>query len=469
MSKVALLVLLLMTSVAGAVDMDSKSFKSAVELYRFWYPTVSMEGIMNGMRTAGIKDGTHMFSLQADANSLGFTANQDTPYGAAVVDLTKGPYVVDLPAGPFMGLVNDHSQRWISDMGLPGPDAGKGGKHLIVPADYKGSIPSGYFVGRAETTKVLIVARIVPQNGESQNSAQEKLKQIKIYPLSSAKNPQVLSVVSINGKKGDMSLLKWESNIQFWQKLSKILNEEAINSKYQAMHDGLKEFGIQKGKDFKPNGETKELLEQAAREGKRQMLDVAFNATDKPERFKWNDRKWEWLILTGDARWAADHDMDVVARDRYFYQAIIMSPAMMKRDPTAGSLYWGAFQDAAGGVLDGGKTYKLTVPLPVPARLFWSVSLYDTDTRSLIANGTKKSALRSLMELSELKNEKSVDLYFGPKAPVGKNSAWIKTTLGKSWFAYFRIYGPDKGAFDNSWRPGDIVEIKASTLASSEE
>ncbi|MDW3502971.1 hypothetical protein NQ272_27845, partial [Escherichia coli] len=80
--------------------------------------------------------------------------------------------------------------------------------------------------------------------------------------------------------------------------------------------------------DFKPSAETKELLVQAGKEAKRQMLDLAFNANERPERIKWSDRKWEWLILTGDANWAANHDMDAGARDRYFSQAIIMSPAM---------------------------------------------------------------------------------------------------------------------------------------------
>lgn len=469
MFKSALLVLLMMSSAAWAVDTNSESFKSAVDLYKYWYSTVSMEGMMNGMRAAGIKEGTHMFSAQADSGILAFTANQDTPYAAAVVDLSKGPYIIDMPAGPFMGLVNDHSQSWIADMGLPGPDAGQGGKYLIVPPAYKGQLPQGYHVGQAYSNKILIVARIIPTKTETQNVAQEKIKQIKIYPLASVKNPKALAVVNLTAKKGDMSLLKWEDNIQYWQQLAKVLNEEVINPKHHAMIDALKEFGLQKGQDFKPSAETKELLVQAGKEAKRQMLDLAFNANERPERIKWSDRKWEWLILTGDANWAANHDMDAGARDRYFSQAIIMSPAMMKRDPTAGSLYWGAFHDAAGNNLDGGKTYKLTVPLPVPARLFWSVSVYDKATRSLIVNGTKKSALRSLVELAEQRNEKSVDLYFGPKAPMGKENNWVKTNLGKSWFTYFRIYGPDKAAFDNTWKPGDIVELKANTLASSQE
>lgn len=456
-------ILLLASLTVNAADAP-KDMNAAVEAYRFWYPTISMEGIMNGMREQGIKDGINMFSAQADSKMLGFTANQDTPYGAGVIDLTKGPYVVEMPAGPFMALVDDHHQRWIIDMGLPGPDAGKGGKYLIVPTSYKGEIPNGYHVGKSDTNKVFIVARIIPSQGETVDAAQGRLQEIRIYPLSSKSAPKPLTIVSINGKKGDLTSLKWEDNILFWEKLSKVINEEPINPKYQTMYDQLKAFGIEKGKSFRPDSSTKTLLEQAAKEGKKQILTAAY-ASDRPDRIKWGDRKWEWLILSSDPVWAKDHDMDPVARDRYFSQAIVMSPAMMKRDQTAGSLYWGAFTDADRQPLDGGKTYKLTVPQPVPARLFWSVTLYDADTRSLIANGSKKSALRSLEELKGFKDAKSVDLYFGPKAPMGKEATWIKTIPGKKWFTYFRIYGPDKAAFEDTWKPGDIVEVKSETMA----
>jgi hypothetical protein len=464
MTKFMLFILCALSSAAFAVDTNSQQFKDAVGLYRFWYPTVSMEGIFNGMREVGIRDNKSMFGAQADSNMLGFTANQDTPYGAAIVDISKEPYVIEIPAGPFMGLVNDHHQRWIADMGIPGPDAGKGGKYLIVPPGYKKNIPTGYNIGQSDTDKIFVVARIIPMN-QDLKTAQARLGEIKIYPLSAANKPTTFRLFDISGKKGDMTLLKWESGIQFWEKLAKVINEEPMNPKFDTWYKQLREVGIQKGKSFKPDAATKTLLEQASREGKRQMQDAAFAANDHAERLKWSDRQWEWLVLTADPIWAFNHDMNEYARDRYFYQAIVMSPAMLKRDPSAGSLYWGAFHDSASHMFDGAKTYKLTVPLPVPARLFWSVTVYDNDTRSLIANGTKKSALRSLEELSQLQGLKTVDLFFGPRPPMGKENFWIKTTIGKGWFAYFRIYGPEQAAYDNTWKPGDFVEIKADMMA----
>src|SRR6516162_6877666 len=124
---------------------DDADYQRAVTAYRFWFPTVSCEGIFNGKRELGIKDGESASILAAGPRLLGFTLNSDTPYCGAVVDVKDGPYVIELPPGPFVGAANDHHQRWILDIGLPGPDAGKGGKHLVLPPGYKGEVPPGYF------------------------------------------------------------------------------------------------------------------------------------------------------------------------------------------------------------------------------------------------------------------------------------------------------------------------------------
>jgi hypothetical protein len=132
---------------------------------------------------------------------------------------------------------------------------------------------------------------------------------------------------------------------------------------------------------------------------------------------------------------------------------------MFKRDTTAGSLYWLGLRDSAGATLGGGKQYKLSVPQPVPGKLFWSVTAYDTDTRSQIQTDQSKAALHSLFELKDVKGD-TTELYFGPTAPTGKENQWIKTIPGKGWFAYFRVYGPEKPAFDGSWKPGDFEQTK---------
>jgi hypothetical protein len=201
------------------------------------------------------------------------------------------------------------------------------------------------------------------------------------------------------------------------------------------------------------------ILEKAARLANDQMRVVSF-ADRRPDRSAWPDRQWEWATLrpeNGTFDLPTHKDLD--ARTKWFYQAQIESPAMFRRTAAAGSLYWLGVRDGSGAYLDGARTYKLTVPQPVPAKLFWSVTVYDPLSRSEIATDQDKAALRSLFELKD-KTGPSVDLYFGPVAPAGKEGQWIKTIPGKGWFTYFRIYGPEAAAFDGTWKPGDFVEVK---------
>jgi hypothetical protein len=438
---------------------DDSDFSRAVQAYRFWYPTVSTEGIMNGNRSVGILDNQSFGIAAAGPRQVGFTLNADTPYGAAALDLSKGPMVIELPPGTYIGLVDDHNQSWITDMGIPGPDAGKGGKHLILPPDYKGSPPAGYYVGHSPTYKVISALRVIPVNGDVPG-AMNALRAVKIYPLSTGGHSQLMTAVDTTDKDMDSSCLKWEDNIQFWQKLKSIIDAEPTVDAFRPMYGLLSAIGIEKGKSFSPDDRMKGILERAAKVGNQQMLVTGFAST-RPDRMAWPDRKWEWAgLVPGDASFETPNGMDLDARDRWFIQAIVASPAMFRRTAGAGSLYWLGLRDTTGTYLDGGKTYKLTVPQPVPGKLFWSVTVYDSETRSMVKTDQNKAALRSMYELKNVSTTQPTELYFGPAAPAGKENLWIKTNPGKGWFTYFRIYGPEQPAFDGSWKPGDFEEVK---------
>jgi hypothetical protein len=437
---------------------DAEDFQRAVTAYRFWYPTASCEGIFNGGLELGQKVNEDMMILSAGPRQVVFTANSDTPYGSGTFDLKDRPLVVELPPGPFIALADDHHQRWIMDMGLPGPDAGKGGKHLLLPPGYKGEVPSGYHVGRSASYKVLVAIRALPINGDVVG-AMAALRSIKIYPLSSAADPKLVKYTDITQKPMDGTCLRWEDNLQFWEKLHDVFEAEPVVPEFRAMSGLLMSLGIEKGKPFAPDARMKDILERAAKAGREQLLVSAFDS-NRPNRAAWDDRKWEWVSFVADnGNFRTPGGLDLEARDRWFAQAIVTSPAMFRRSPGAGSLYWLAARDRSGAYLDGSKSYKLAVPLPVPAGLFWSVTAYDAATRSEVQTDQDKAALRSLFELKDLSGD-SVDLYFGPTAPAGKESRWIKTAAGKGWFAYFRIYGPKGPAFDGNWKPGDFEEVK---------
>jgi hypothetical protein len=444
---------------------DAADYQRAVTAYRFWYPTVSCEGMINGNRQAGANENQAMMIMACGPKQVFFTPNSDTPYGAIGLDLRNGPMVIEVPPGQFIGLVDDHNQGWVLDMGLPGPAGNKGGKHLILPPGYTGVVPHGYFAGRSPTNKALGAIRSLPQNGDVK-AALEALKTVKVYPLADAANPSPITFIDVSDRAIDGTCLKWEDNAQYWEKLAAVIDAEPIQEKFLPMYGQLAALGIERGKPFKPDDRMKGILTKAAKDGRDQMLVSAF-ASGRPDRFAWPDRKWEWAGLVPEsAQFETASGIDLEARDRWFIQAIVTSPAMFRRSNGAGSLYWLGCRDSAGEFVDGGKTYKLTVPQPAPAGLFWSVTLYDAQTRSEVQTDQGKAALRSLFELkdaggAQLAGAKSaVDLYFGPTAPAGKENQWIKTIPGKGWFAYFRIYGPQGPAFDGSWKPGDFEEVK---------
>jgi hypothetical protein len=433
---------------------DDADFERAVIAYHFWYPTISCEGVFDGGRQAGLRDNAGMMIMSAGPRHVFFTPNSDTPYGAANLDLSAGPFVIEIPPGPFIGLVNDHHQGWILDVGLPGPAGDKGAKHLVLPPGYQGDVPAGYFSGRSSSNKVFVALRSLPIKGV--DAAMDGLRSVRIYPLSTAAKPRLLEVIDFTDKAVDCTCLRWEDNFQFWQKLHEVIDAEPLVPHFLPMYGELAALGIEKGKPFAPDARMKGLLERAASVGRDQLLVSAF-ASDRADRLAWKDRKWEWAGLVPEsAQFETRSGIDLEARDRWFAQAIVTSPAMFRRSVGAGSLYWLGNRDATGAFVDGGRSYRLRVPLPVPGKLFWSVTIYDAVTRSEVQTAQGKAALRSMFELKDVGGAGSVDLFFGPKAPAGQEGRWIQTIPERGWFAYFRIYGPEGPAFDGSWKPGDF-------------
>ena len=132
---------------------------------------------------------------------------------------------------------------------------------------------------------------------------------------------------------------------------------------------------------------------------------------------------------------------------------------MFRRVEGGGSLYWLGARDDTGAYFDGGRDYRLSIPLPVPGGLFWSITIYDAQTRSQVQADQNMAALRSLFELRDLPSSGTAELRFGPTAPGDAGGAWLQTIPGRGWFAYIRIYGPEEPAFDGSWKRGDFQAV----------
>jgi hypothetical protein len=437
---------------------DEADLNRAIDAYKFFYPSVSILATWKGNEAAGVVSNKSFLILQGSPHQLVFTPNSDTPYAGANIDLSSGPMVVELPPGPLMCVANDLNQRYVMDMGIPGPDAGKGGKHLLIPPGYEGKIPAGYFRGTPTTNRVLFMVRVIPPGGNVQAGI-DMLKTVKIYPLNGPADWPV-TWSAIGDRAADFTPVRWERNLDYWKQLAELINEEPAYEAYRMNYGQLASLGIEKGKPFAPDARMQSILVKAAQVANHQMRVQSF-ADRRPDRVAWPDRKWEWASLRPEnGTFDLPTAKDLEAREKWFYQAQIESPAMFRRTAAAGSLYWLGVRDSTGAYLDGGKTYKLAVPQPVPAKLFWSVTVYDPDSRSEIVTDNYKAALRSLYELKDTANAASVDLYFGPTAPAGHEGQWIKTIPGKGWFTYFRIYGPGEPAFDGSWKPGDFERVR---------
>jgi len=434
---------------------DDADLNRAIQAYRFFYPTVSGAAIFKGSRDIGIVDNKVFGYLDTKPHHVGFTYNSDTPYGPIQLDLSDGPMVVDLPAGPLIGVALDVNQRWVADLGIPGPDEGKGGKHIFLPPGSSETPPSLYHVWRSSSNHLLVGVRSLPTNGDVRG-ALDRLKTIKVYPLHAKpgwREPTWLDLTDVPQNTTPVSI---ERDFKYWEALNEVVQSEPAYEGYRDYYGELAALGITKGKPFAPDTRMRRILERAAMLGHAQLRVQSF-ADRRADRVVWKDRKWEWVGLrfeNGD--FDAATYVDVEAREVWFYQAIGASPAMFRRKAGQGSVYWLGLRDADGKYLDGERSYRLTVPQPVPANLFWSVTVYDAETRSQISTDQNSAALRSMFELADEASAPTVDLFFSPEPPAGNERHWVKTIPGRGWFAYFRIYGPTDAAFDGGWKPGDF-------------
>jgi hypothetical protein len=435
---------------------DEADLNRAVQAYRFFYPGVSIMATWKGNLRAGMVENKVFGLLEGTPKQFVFTPNSDTPYSGLPLDVSDGPMVLEFPPGPLMSTMNDLNQRWVMDMGLPGPDKGQGGKHLVLPPGYDGEVPQGFNVGRPTTSRVLVLLRALP-HGTDMAAAIDLMKSVRVYRL--GQDPVAPEWVDLTQKADeDFTPVPWEDNLTYWEVLAELINSEPPFGEFRAHYGDLAELGIAKGRPFEPDDRMRGILTRAAVMGHAQLAVQSF-ADRRPERVVWPGTQWEWAVLRPENGTFDTPDYaDVYARQKWFYQAQIESPAMFARAPGAGSLYWLATRDSTGTYLDGTRSYTLDVPQPVPATLFWSLTVYDARTRSEIRTKQDKAAIRSMFELAGLAAEEPVRLHFGPgPRPDGVDDRrWIQTLPGVGWFVYFRIYGPEGPAFDGSWQLPDF-------------
>jgi hypothetical protein len=211
---------------------DDADLNRAIQAYRFFFPPVSMAGLFRGFEGQGPVENKTFFVLEGKPNQVLFTPNSDTPYAAIPLDLHAGPITVELPPGPLIGVANDLNFRWVIDMGLPGPDEGKGGKHIILPPDYKGEVPDGYYTGTSTTYRVFLIVRSLPLGGD-EKGALDRILTVKIQPLIPPADWTPPKWINVTDQSFDATPLAWETNLQFWEELHRIIDAEPADPQFR--------------------------------------------------------------------------------------------------------------------------------------------------------------------------------------------------------------------------------------------
>ena len=272
-----------------------------------------------------------------------------------------------------------------------------------------------------------------------------------VYPLRDGYRKA--NVISMSVKTSDTT---HPNDFQFFVNLNTMIQYEPTEAFEPEQLGLLRALGIEKGKEFNPDERMKKIFDTAAKTGLGMARAIAYQSRE-PEAKVYPDRRWEYIFVGGSHEFLRNGARNLDARILFHFTAICISPAMVNKTVGAGSQYLGAYVDANDNYLDGGKTYKLHLPTDIPINNFWSVTLYDVTTRSLLQTDQPKPSVNSFGE-PEQNADGSYDIYFGPKAPEGKEKNWIQTVPGKGWFTYIRFYGPLEPFFNQSWKPDDIIE-----------
>jgi len=438
---------------------DFRTFYRGVEAFTQNTFGVSLYAMRKGFEEAGAGKPNQVlvWKNRMDSKAVFLTANSETVYAMTFLDLkTDGPTVVESPPNA-LGILDDMWMRYIADMGMMGPDEGKGGKFLVLPPGYKGEVPtSGYHVVRSKTYGVWVVIRLGLVDNKTDVANKLYEEHLKIYPLAKKDDPEPTELINASGMEIDTVHAE---NYEYIEELGKLVEQEHPDAIPDGQKFLLASIGMEFGKPFKPDAKLKKTLEESAKVAAA-MLRANMWDFQNPEKWIYKDgRKWWNPFVGGKYTFDPAGYFDYDAQAFFAAYATGVTPAMATKTVGAGSTYLCAHQDADGNPLDGGKNYTLHVDGPIPAKAFWSMVVYDSASRSMVQVGKPMPAISSYTD-PQMNEDGSVDLYFGPKAPAGKERNWIQTDPKHGWTGIFRIYGPLEPFFDQSWKLNDIQLVK---------
>jgi len=438
---------------------DEMLFHRATQVVLWSLPAMTLWAMKKGSE-AEFGEGSNVFPIWKDrlsAETMVSTPNSDLVYGMGYLDLQKdGPTVIEVPP-KLQGILDDFWHRPLTDVGFVGPDKGEGGKYLILPPDYAGDVPEGYFTFTSRTYNVFVFWRAFLGENRSTMEAVALMEQTRIYPLSQQDDPPAMEFPNGSGRPADMLYPK---DYRYFEGLAEFVRNEYVGREPEdaAMRGLMASLGIVRGEPFAPDARMQEILSAGAEVGMK-MAHVLRFSEKLPDTKYYEDRNWHNVLNVENVEFIEPTFRNVDAQVGMFIIGYSISPAMVLNMVGAGSKYPFAYKDAEGNYLSGGASYRLHLPPDVPAENFWSITLYDAETASGLQNGQPYPSIGSNDDLT-YNEDGSVDLYFGPELPDGApETNFLRTVPEKGWFTLMRLYSPGEAFFDQTWRPGDFKKL----------
>ena len=297
--------------------------------------------------------------------------------------------------------------------------------------------------------------RAFVQGGDIAAAANGVKAKARVYPLSAASNPPTQSFVNLSGSQ--LNTIH-ANDFHFYEEINAVIQHEPADAFDPEIVGLFAAIGIKKGQPFAPDERMKGILTDAVAVANATARAIVFAPRDKRVKI-YPDRQWGTGFVGGSYEFLNNGERMLDARTLFHYYATGITPAMAFAKPGTGSAYAYAARDSMGRYLDGGKTYKITLPAPIPAGQFWSFMVYDGQTRSMLETDQKLAGLDSTQQDIKKNADGSVTVWFGPKAPAGQESNWVQTMPGKGWNTLLRLYAPLQPWFDKSWKPGDFQRV----------
>jgi len=450
----------------GSLNLAERAVhRRAVEAVIWGMPAVNCDLMLQALvRANGRINQIAYWSRLPDWKIQTLTPNPDAIYLTPFTNTAKvGPMVLEIPPadeGSITGTVMDVWQCALEDVGPAGVDKGKGGKYLILPPGYKDTVPEGYIPLPSDTYAGYALLRSIPKSGRDSDVANAVAygKRISLYPLAHAAAPPATTFVDVVDVVYDSTI---PYDLRFFEALNRIVQAEPWLERDKAMIDPLRSIGIEKGKPFGPDRRTHDIIEDAAQEAHAWLVARYEASLSSPyyEGGHWA-RPGSRELFDGQATFFAASDVYPVDTRGITFSYAYFTP----KHPggAAGSSYLLSIADNRGRLLEGATTYRLTVPAKAPVRQYWSATVYDRSTHAPIRNARWPSRSSQTPGL-QTNADGSVDIYFGPTPPPGKESNWVPTSRDGGFEVLFRFYGPEKPLFEKSWRLPDIEKASEET------